>query len=400
MARIAIVESYPYEAVWGGDAVYLDRIRTYLTEQGHSVDSYITDVSRGRTNPLLQLRTKAGPSNRWIVRNALAQGDNRFLAYDARLLKRVLTRLPGERAPQEFGISEEEERWLIARLRATLPDLIMLAFGACAFTKSLMRLAPVVALKGFFSDRRIRLGEPAPAQPSPDDAVLDQLRHATCATFNNIQDLHFYRQLTKATNGAVIGMSFPHRPQPPADAEPTVLFVGVRTKPNVESLQWFIKDIWPDVKKAVPSVCLRLVGTIGAAFEGVGDRQIRIVGFAQDLDAEYRRAQVVIAPLVAGSSGVKTKVAEALSYGRPLITTSLGVDPADPRQFGEAVDVADDAGAYASALIALLTDEALRDRRQAQTSVQFHRHYSEEAAYSLLRALLRDAAAPDAGRAA
>ena len=116
MARVAIVESYPYEAVWGGDAVYLDRIRTYLTDQRHSVLSYVTDIARGRTNPLLKLRSKAGARNDWIVRNAIAQGGGRFLAYDTRLLRRALTRMPGRRAPQEFGIGQGEQAWLIAQL--------------------------------------------------------------------------------------------------------------------------------------------------------------------------------------------------------------------------------------------------------------------------------------------
>ena len=388
MARVAIVESYPYEAVWGGDAVYLDRIRTYLTDQRHSVLSYVTDIARGRTNPLLKLRSKAGARNDWIVRNAIAQGGGRFLAYDTRLLRRALTRMPGRRAPQEFGIGQGEQAWLIAQLERARPDLILLAFGACAFASAVAHIAPVLAAKGFFSDRRIRLGEPPAAPPVPDSETLRQLQHADCATFNNLQDLQHYRDLTGATNGALLGMSFRPKAQPPADGVPIILFVGVRTKPNIESMQWFIDGIWPLVRKAVPLASLRLVGTIGASFAHRTAERIEIAGFADDLDAEYRRAQIVIAPLVSGSSGVKTKVAEALSYGRPLVTTSLGVDPIQPDQFADAVDVSDDPELYAAALVDLLTNEKLRRAREAQAKIQFERHFSEAAAYGALDAML------------
>jgi len=400
MARVAIVETYPYEAVWGGDAVYLDRIRTYLADQGHSVLSYITDITRGRTNPLLRLRSRAGARNVWIVRNAIAQGAGRFVGYDTRLLKRVLTRMPGRRAPQEFGVSPGEQAWLTAQLENALPDLILLAFGACAFASAVAHIAPVLSAKGFFSDRRIRLGEPIPAPPIHDAETLRQLQHADCATFNNLQDLQHYRDLTGATNGALLGMSFRPKAQQPADSAPTVLFVGVRTKPNIESMQWFVDEIWPLVRKAVPSASLRLVGTIGTAFAHRAAERIEIAGFADDLDAEYRRARIVIAPLVSGSSGVKTKVSEALSYGRPLVTTSLGVDPVAPDQFADAVDVADDAESYAAAVIALLTNSALRRIRKAQAKIQFERNFSEAAAYVALDDMLRRVATRQIGKAA
>src|ERR1700761_1342255 len=204
MARIAMVESYPYEAVWGGDAVYLDRIRTFLTRLGHTVDSYVTDAMRGRTNPLLRLRSKAGHGHRWIVRNALSRRNGEFLAYDPRLLRKVLTRLPGRRALPEHGVKASETRWLASRLAASRPDLVILAFGACAFAEGLGTLgSPIVALKGFFSDRRITLGETAAAQPSPDKATLEALRHANCVGFNNLQDLRYYRAATQAENGAL-----------------------------------------------------------------------------------------------------------------------------------------------------------------------------------------------------
>ncbi len=389
MARVAFVETYPYAAAWGGDAVYLDRIRGFLTARGHSVDSYVTDVTRGRSNPFIRLRGQAGPNHRWIVRNSIVRGDQRFLALEPRLLRKAVKLGPGSSADRKHAVHKDEARWVIARLSANPPDLVILAFDACQFTAPLLALGiPVIALKGFFSDRRIRLGAPDTSQPSPDKSLLDDLRQASCAGFNNVQDLRYYEQMTGARNGALIGMGFPSRPRAPARSEPVVLFVGARTKPNIESLRWFLDHAWPAVRLAAPEARLRIVGTVAGAVAEMASEHVETVGFAEDLETEYRGARAVIAPLTVGSSGVKTKVAEALSFGCPVVTTSLGVDPGDPMQFGEAVEVADEPAAYAAAVVRLLTDDALRTRREEQTLIAFRQHFSEEAAYAALIALL------------
>src|SRR5262249_33676694 len=81
------------------------------------------------------------------------------------------------------------------------------------------------------------------------------------------------------------------------------------------------------------------------------------------VDDEYRRSWAVVAPFINGSSGVKTKIAEALSFGRPVATTSIGVDPGHSDQFGDAVVVADDPHAFAANLLDIMLDEPARHAR-------------------------------------
>jgi len=385
MARVAIIETYPYEAVWGGDAVYLDGIRAYLTRCGHHVDSLVTDMTRGRSNPTMRLPIPVRGRHRWRVRRAVQLGDGQFCSLDPRLLGKALRRLPGGRAPIEQEIARAEVEWVVDQLERTPPDLAILAFGACAMSAAIRGVGvDVLALKGFFSDRRIRLGEKMPT-PMVDRALLEALGEATRVGFNNRHDLDHYAELSGRTNGVVVGMGFPERLQPAPDGDPVLLFVGARTRPNVESLRWFFDQVWPAVRAERPDARLRVVGSIASAFADDPRAGVSFLGFVDRLDAEYRGAALAVAPLVSGSSGIKTKIAEALSFARPVVTTSLGIEPDWPDQYGDAVVVADDPDAFAEAVVALLDDPAAR---VAAAAVQYQRHFAEAAAYHEIDALL------------
>lgn len=382
MGRVALIEAYPYEAVWGGDAVYLDALRCFLAGRGHTVETIVTDLTRGRSNPAVTLQTEAKRNHRWRVRNAISLGPNRFCSLDVRLVGKAFRRLPGRRAPKEDGIETAEAEWVLAELEISQPDLAILAFGACALTERIAASGTkVLALKGFFSNRRILLGEVMPTPfVAPD--VLDSLGQATVAGFNNRHDLNLYAQLSGRKNGALVGMGFQPQFQPPARSGPVLVYVAARTIPNVESLDWFLDRVWPLVHSAEPEAELRVAGSVGAAFAGRSEPRVRFLGFVDSLADEYGSSWAVIAPFVKGSSGVKTKVAEALSFGRPVVTTSIGVDLERPDEFGGAVTVADDPADFAEALLEILRDDHLRHERHAEAKQQFNRHFAPEAAYS------------------
>lgn len=390
MARIAIVETYPYEAAWGGEAVYIDRIRQFLVDRGHEVESIITDVSRGRASPFVRLRSGAAGRQRWVVRRALRCGEGRFLSCEPILFLRAAGSALGIRSSRDGRSGEGERRWLLDRLSRTGPDVVILTFGAARFSRDVAgadRL--IVAIRGFFSERVMRLDEAgASIARSAVAAETEDLSAATLACLNNASDLDHYRSTTGAANGALIGMGFPRRRRAAPGTEPVLLFVGARTKPNIQALRWFFDHCWTRVVAAVPASRLRVVGTVAGAFGEAGLPNVELVGFSDDLDAEYGLAQLVIAPLLVGTNGVKTKIAEALAYGRPLVSTSIGVDPADPGQFGDAVEVADEPGAFAAAVIRLLTDAPLRRARSAAAEEQFERHFCEEVAYGPLIRML------------
>jgi glycosyltransferase involved in cell wall biosynthesis len=140
---------------------------------------------------------------------------------------------------------------------------------------------------------------------------------------------------------------------------PVVVFVGnFWHAPNVDGIVWFAGEIWPLIRTAAPGATLRIVGshvwdavTTLAALDGV-----EVVGFAEDLDAVYDEAAVVIAPLRYGA-GMKGKICEALAAAVPVVTTEIGIEGLDVRP-GVDLLVADGPEAMAAAVAQLLGDPA------------------------------------------
>ena len=130
-----------------------------------------------------------------------------------------------------------------------------------------------------------------------------------------------------------------------------------------------------------PSARLRIVGHLAHSKEAAMAQSVERVGAVGDLAGEYGVAQVVVSPLLSGSAGVKIKVAEAMAYGRPLVTTSVGVDPGDSRQLDLGSIVANEPGDFANAVNALLLDEELRRKKREGAIRVFKNNFSFDASY-------------------
>jgi glycosyltransferase involved in cell wall biosynthesis len=123
-------------------------------------------------------------------------------------------------------------------------------------------------------------------------------------------------------------------------------------EPNVHGLTWFIHEVWPVVREAVPTAELRVAGV---GWEGMTPTpDVSFLGWCPSLSGEYARASVCIAPVFAGG-GTKIKVIESMAAARPVVTTVNAVDGI-PRSTG--VRVARDARGFAAGVIAYLTDSA------------------------------------------
>lgn len=127
------------------------------------------------------------------------------------------------------------------------------------------------------------------------------------------------------------------------------LFVGVLLEahsPNRMGLAWFVKQIWPKIRKAIPHASLQVVGHISPEHDDILSEGVIIRGAVDDLEEVYNQARVFIAP-VQFAAGIPIKVIEAAAAGLPVIGTQLmtrqlgwtsGVeiqDADDPIEFAE-----------------------------------------------------------------
>jgi len=109
-------------------------------------------------------------------------------------------------------------------------------------------------------------------------------------------------------------------------------------------------------------------------------------GYVEDIAPYMDGCRVSVAPLRYGA-GVKGKVNMAMSYGLPVVATSVAVEGMHV-EAGADVLVADEADAFADDVIRLYGDEELWNRLSANGLANVARHFSFDAARNAMRDLL------------
>ena len=138
---------------------------------------------------------------------------------------------------------------------------------------------------------------------------------------------------------------------------------GVHT-PNVDALLWFARDVLPEVLARAPGS--RLLVTGSHAPEPVlrlAGPSIVFTGRVPDLEAFYGNARVVIVPMRYGA-GVKNKTVEALQFGVPTVSTSVGAEGID-LAVADCLLVDDDAKSFAVKVASLLAERGAWERQRA-----------------------------------
>ena len=167
--------------------------------------------------------------------------------------------------------------------------------------------------------------------------------------------------------------------RPFADRRDLLFVGGFQHPPNTDAVLWFVNDILPRVLEAIPELRLHVIGSkVTDAIRAVASEHVIVHGFVDDIGPAMDGARISVAPLRYGA-GVKGKVNMAMSYGLPVVATSMAVEGMHV-QSGIEVLIADSAEAYADAVIKLYNDEALWKRLSANGLDNVRTHFSFEAA--------------------
>lgn len=94
--------------------------------------------------------------------------------------------------------------------------------------------------------------------------------------------------------------------------------------PNIEGINWFVKDVWPNITKEFPDVKCSLAGRkMPSSLLSHSAENLSIEGEVSSVSNFLSDKNVAIIPLLSGS-GLRVKIVEAMAYGKVVITTSLG----------------------------------------------------------------------------
>ena len=163
------------------------------------------------------------------------------------------------------------------------------------------------------------------------------------------------------------------------------LFVAADNLANREGLLWFLEEAWPQVRAANPAAQLHICGTICKALT-LTQPGVELLGFVDSLDTVYEEASVVLVPLLRGS-GVKIKLMEAIARGKACVSTPIGAEGVPA--LDSCVAIAGTADAFAAHVLRLLADDAARRTLEERAASTVRDHFSAEACYGALRALIQ-----------
>lgn len=147
----------------------------------------------------------------------------------------------------------------------------------------------------------------------------------------------------------------------PAAAGPgnRVLFSGALFwYPNIDAVIWFCESVWPLIRRRVVDVHFDVVGSEPPRIVRELDELpgVSVVADVPDVRSYLARSKVCVVPLRIGS-GTRLKIMEAMASGRPVVSTSVGIEGL-ALKVGEEIVVADHAVSFADACVELLRDNA------------------------------------------
>jgi GT2 family glycosyltransferase/glycosyltransferase involved in cell wall biosynthesis/Flp pilus assembly protein TadD len=156
-----------------------------------------------------------------------------------------------------------------------------------------------------------------------------------------------------------------------------ILFVGnFNHTPNIDAVHFFVKDVLPKVREVIPEVVFYIVGNDPRNVAAqLAEKNVKVTGYVEDLSMYYNMCRVAVAPLRYGA-GLKGKIVESLSYGVPVVTTSVGVEGTG-LQDGEDIFVSDNPSEMARRIVNLYSDKETwehlseKGRRQMQSKWSF-----------------------------
>lgn len=155
-----------------------------------------------------------------------------------------------------------------------------------------------------------------------------------------------------------------YRPEPGTEEPNSFVSVALmRWLPNIVGMRWFLHEVFPSIRRELPSARLYIVGKdppldIRRQHD---DTAVVVTGFVPDIRPWVAKCPVFVVPTRVGS-GMRIKVLEALAMGKAVVSTTIGCEGIDGLVDGENIVLADTAADFASAVVGLMHDRGKRER--------------------------------------
>ena len=99
-----------------------------------------------------------------------------------------------------------------------------------------------------------------------------------------------------------------------------VFYVASKNPHNIASAHWFFANVYPLLPKHIK---ITVVGRICDVIPNL--ENVTKIRYVENLDQYYSQCKITICPMLSGT-GLKIKVVESLSFGKPVVCNERGVD--------------------------------------------------------------------------
>ena len=219
---------------------------------------------------------------------------------------------------------------------------------------------------------------------------LDLMRKASISYYPSNVEVDYIHTFDKKINAKAITayvfdkfMDIDYNP----DIREGVLFVGgFSHPPNADALKYFLESMWDEIYAQIKAPFYIVGSNATDEIKAMHNEAKGIIfkGFVseEELKELYTKVRLVVVPLRYGA-GVKGKVIEALYYGDPVITTSVGAEGID-NSYNQML-IADEPDEFITKCVALYTDkEALKNMHMEATEYVKNRH-SIDAVWKIIK---------------
>lgn len=180
------------------------------------------------------------------------------------------------------------------------------------------------------------------------------------------QDANLFR--SRGLNIPVIAIPFGIRKEkvaltvPALPTAPIAFHIGsMDWIPNQEGIEWLTGQVWPEVKKRIPSARLLLAGrNMPTWLLNTNIAGVENLGEVPDAREFMLKGRVMVVPLFSGS-GIRIKIVEALATGKAVITTGIGAEGIECTH-NHNIMIANDINSMVTALVEALSNDELCHR--------------------------------------
>ncbi|MGI9145056.1 MAG: glycosyltransferase [Chloroflexota bacterium] len=171
--------------------------------------------------------------------------------------------------------------------------------------------------------------------------------------------------------------------------QPALVFAGTLSHgtANVDAACWLIDEVLPRVWRRRPDAHVYVVGRSPAPeILRRRGRRVHVTGEVASIVPYMRSSAAALVPL-RWESGTRFKILEAFACKTPVVSTTLGAEGLAV-EHGRHLLLADDPGAFAGAILALLEDRALGQRLVESAYELVRREYDLSCAERQINAVL------------